>query len=153
MYLKRTSQCHGFNVKLVYKMGHPGPRYLRKNQMGLQFGFACHVWNYFTNISPHGGVVRFSNWSFHWNRGIETVVLSTIIAKNGVFKYPKFFQRASRIASKTLNCGNTWPDWGKRHLWLLIEWTQVKYSRHLFFSFILFPSVISLYLYLPHNCL
>ena len=86
LVIKTNVSMPWFQCKIGLKTGHPRPRYLRKNKMGLQFGFACHV----LQTSRHR-VVRFSNQSFHWNRGIETVVLSTIIGTNGVFKYPKFF--------------------------------------------------------------
>ena len=53
----------------------------------------------FLQISRHR-VVRFLNQSFHWNHGIETVVFSTIIGTNGVFKYPKKIPRASKLPQK-----------------------------------------------------
>ena len=59
-------------------------------------------------------VVCFLNRFLHWNRGIETVILSKIKGTNGIFKNPTKFPRAS----KPQNCGKTWPDWEKR-LYLL----------------------------------
>ena len=44
----------------------------------------------FSQIS-RARVVRFSNRFLLWNRGIETVVLSTIKGTNGVFKNQKIF--------------------------------------------------------------
>ena len=131
------SQCHGFNAKSVLKMGHPGPRYLSK-QNGVAIWFCVPCLNFFLQISRHR-VVRFSNRSLLWNRGIETVVLSTIIGTNRVFKYPKKIPESfkNRLKNPKLRENLTW--FGKkgfifRHMWLLIEWNHVKYSRHLLFS-------------------
>ena len=105
------------------------PRFQCKNQFEKLTALGQDIWEkpkwgcglvsramfeIFLQISRHR-VVRFSNRSFHWNRGIKTVVLSTIIDTNGAFKYQKKkIPRASKVTSKTLNCGKIWPDWEKR---------------------------------------
>ena len=103
-----TSQCHGFNAKLVYKTGHPGPRYLRKKKMGLRLVLRA-MFVMFLQISRHM-VVRFSNRSFHWNCEIERVILSTIIGTNGVFKYPKKIPMSfkNRLKNPKLRENLTW---------------------------------------------
>ena len=71
----------------------------------------CKPILFFSNISARGG--PFLKPILHWNHGIETFVLSTIKGPKRVL-FQKNFPRASKIASKTKNCGKTWPDWEKR---------------------------------------
>ena len=102
--------------KSVWKTDHRGPRNLQNHFSTWHAKPNRNLIFVFCQIS-RPRVVHFSNRFLHWNRGIETVVLSTIKGTNGVFKNPKIFPRASKIASKTQNCGKTWPDWEK---WLFI---------------------------------
>ena len=59
-----------------------------KNQNGVAVWFDVPCAKMVLQIS-RPTVVRFSNRFLHSNRGIETVVLSTIKATNGVFKNQK----------------------------------------------------------------
>ena len=86
-------------------------------------------------------LVHFSNRFLHWNRGIKAVVLITIKGTNGVFLKSKDFSREPQKSPQKLKIAGK-PDligeenFSFRHLWLLIEWNQVKYSRQLFFYFV-----------------
>ena len=113
LYSKRPSWSHGFNAKIGLKNEPPWAEIFTK----IFFNMACQTKppanNGFSQISQPR-VVRFSNRFLRWNREIKTVVLSTIKVTNGVKKFMKIFQKSSKIAAKTQNCGKTRPDWAKR---------------------------------------
>ena len=106
--LKTNVSVPWFRCKIVYKTGHPGPRYLRKKKMGLRLVLRA-MFVMFLQISRHM-VVRFSNRSFHWNCEIERVILSTIICTNGVFKYQRKIPMSfkTRLKNPKLQENLTW---------------------------------------------
>ena len=113
LYSKRPSWSHGFNAKIGLKNEPPWAEIFEKNHYWLAVWFGMPCQKIFLWIS-RPRVVRFSNRFLRWNREIKTVVLSTIKVTNGVKKFMKIFQKSSKIAAKTQNCGKTRPDWAKR---------------------------------------
>ena len=113
MYSKQPSWTHGFNAKIGLKNDPVWAEIFEKNHYWLAVWFGMPCQKIFLWIS-RPRVVRFSNRFLRWNREIKTVVLSTIKVTNGVKKFMKIFQKSSKIAAKTQNCGKTRPDWAKR---------------------------------------
>ena len=112
LYSKRPSRCHGFNAKIGLKNGPLWAEIFEKNQNGVAVWFGGPCLKTFLQIS-RARVVRFSNRFLHWNRGIETVVLSTIKGTNGVFKNPKIFPASLNFASISLNFWRIQMEWAK----------------------------------------
>ena len=112
LYSKWPSWSHGFNAKIGLKNEPPWAEIFTK----IFFDMACQTKppanNGFSQISQPR-VVRFSNRFLRWNREIKTVVLSTIKVTNGAKMFMKIFQKTSKIASKTQNCGKTRANWAK----------------------------------------
>ena len=113
--------------KLVWKMSHPGLRYLQKciltrctkpNRQPKMF-----VIKY---LSPDG---RFEyNKRYKWSKKY---------VENSVYE-PQILPQKPRIAEKLDLIGQN--GYSFRYLWPLIEWNQVKYPGQHFLFFILFCS-------------
>ena len=141
--LKTNVSVPWFRCKIVYKTGHPGPRYLRKTKWGCGLVWRAMFKNIFANISAHVGPIFKPIFALKpWDG-------------DGRFEYNKRYKRTKKcqeicsltlnIASKTQNCGKTRPNWAK---WPFIRVSVTPYrmeSGEIFQTaspfFILFPSV------------
>ena len=107
--LKTTASIPRFQCKNRFENGPPWAEILAK--MFLNMACQTKPWPHFVfSQLSRPRVVRFSNRFLHWNRGIETVVLSTIKGTNGVFKNPKIFPASlkNRLKNPKLRENLTW---------------------------------------------
>ena len=86
--LSRPSGSHDFNAKIGLKNRPPWPEIFAKMLLNMARQTKPQPHFGFSQISRPRAVC-FSNRFLHWNRGIETVVLSTMKGTNGVFKKRK----------------------------------------------------------------
>ena len=99
LYLKWPSWSHGLNAKIGLKNGPLWAEIFAKMFLNM----ACQ-----TKPQPHFVLtqlsrpreVRFSNRFLHWDRGIETVILSTMKGTNAVFKNLKILPRSLKNGLK-----------------------------------------------------
>ena len=96
----------------------------------------CNPTLFFSNISSQGGpffkpIFALKSWDwdgrFEYNKRFKW----SFYKSEDFFREPQKFPQKPKIAGKPDLIGKH--GFSCRHLWLLIEWNQVKYSRQLFF--------------------
>ena len=108
--LKTNVSMPWFQCKIGFKNGPPRAKIFEKKQNGVAVWFCVPCLKFFYKYPRTGWSAFQTELCKYWNRGIETVVLSTIIGTNGVFKYPKKIPMSfkNRLKNPKLRENLTW---------------------------------------------